>query len=65
MHRAGRRGQANGHVFVIVSLAGAGEQGVIVRPGRVSCRVNMRTASGEPALKYSNSDIPVHLTRPG
>ena len=32
---------------------------------RVSHRVNMGAASREPALKYSNSAVPVHLTRPG
>ena len=32
---------------------------------RGSHRVNMCATSREPALKYSSSGIPVHLTRPG
>ena len=36
------------------------------RDRRTGChRVNMGAASREPALKYNNSGIPVHLTRPG
>ena len=32
---------------------------------RVIYRVNMGVTSREPVLKYNNSGIPVHLTRPG
>ena len=62
---------------VVVRVEGAREWGVIVRRNRgrcrvghrVSCRckrrasyrVNMCVTSKEPALKYSNSGIPVHL----
>ena len=66
---------------VLVSVEGAHECEVIVRHNRdrcrvshrVSCRykrrviyrVNMGVTSREPVLKYNNSGIPVHLTRPG
>ena len=54
---------------VLVSVEGARECGVIVRRNkgrrRVGHRVNMVATSREPALKYSNSGFPVHLTRPG
>ena len=51
------------NMVVVVIVAGACEWGVI--SDRVSYGVNMRAASREPALKYSNSALPVHVTRPG
>ena len=66
---------------VLVSVEGTHECGVIVRHNRNRCRVshtascrykrrviyrvNTGVTSREPVLKYNNSGIPVHLTRPG